>query len=700
MATSTAGLQIVLSAEVDRAIAALNGVEQAFHDMGEEAERALQDAQGAIQDLGRGNVSIRRLEAALRAFRAASVNTTDINALQEYNRNIQLLETEIHRLSNLGRDANNNLPGAGNGANRAATSLQNLGRVASDAPFGFIAIQNNLDPLIDSFRRLSLETGSAQGAFRALGSALLGSAGIALGFTLISSAITTVIQKYGSLGKAFEAWFGQLSAIEKAQRALTEATIKGAQAAQDELTHLGSLMRATQNVNIPLSERNKIVDELQRLYPTYFKNLSNEAILAGNAASAYETLRQSIIAAAKAKALEDLVAEQTKQIAKAEIEQSQAIQKRVAAQEKLNKLRKEASFIDEVLQPFSGLIPSDLNQANQQVFNLGRTIAKTADQISESQKQVDAINQVFDRLIETAPSASEALGITAETAKSTGKSISDIIKELQNDLKGLDAAFLATGGSLRDLTEDKIKKYGQTLAELSKRGLSADNPIFQNVLRDVQSLQNVLSRPVVARIPITIEPLPAADNANVIAKVMDGVEAQFAPQLNTFTKTVNALIQTTLVDGVGSIADALGTALAGGDFGGILQAFAGVISSFLTSLGKTLIVNGLAIEAFKKSLQTLQGIPAIIAGGALIAAAAAFRSLAGKGVNRFATGGIAVGEQLAIVGDNPSGREAIIPEEMWGEIGGMGDMELTTKISGSDLLILVKRADREQKRFN
>ena len=40
------------------------------------------------------------------------------------------------------------------GSDQAAFALTNLGRVAQDAPFGFVGIQNNLNPLLESFQRL------------------------------------------------------------------------------------------------------------------------------------------------------------------------------------------------------------------------------------------------------------------------------------------------------------------------------------------------------------------------------------------------------------------------------------------------------------------------------------------------------------------------------------------------------------------
>jgi hypothetical protein len=75
------------------------------------------------------------------------------------------------------------------GANQAAAAMTNVGRVAQDLPFGFIGIQNNLNPLLESFQRLRAETGSNSSALRALGSSLIGAGGIGLALSVVSSAI-------------------------------------------------------------------------------------------------------------------------------------------------------------------------------------------------------------------------------------------------------------------------------------------------------------------------------------------------------------------------------------------------------------------------------------------------------------------------------------------------------------------------------
>ena len=50
----------------------------------------------------------------------------------------------------------------------ATQSLVNLSRIAQDAPYGFIGIANNLNPLLESFQRLGEKTKQSGGAFKEL----------------------------------------------------------------------------------------------------------------------------------------------------------------------------------------------------------------------------------------------------------------------------------------------------------------------------------------------------------------------------------------------------------------------------------------------------------------------------------------------------------------------------------------------------
>jgi len=73
-------------------------------------------------------------------------------------------------------------------SNAATQSLLNLSRVAQDAPFGFIGIANNLNPLLESFQRLKVSAKEAGTSVKsALVGALTGPAGIGLALGVGSS---------------------------------------------------------------------------------------------------------------------------------------------------------------------------------------------------------------------------------------------------------------------------------------------------------------------------------------------------------------------------------------------------------------------------------------------------------------------------------------------------------------------------------
>ena len=144
--------------------------------------------------------------------------------------------------------------------------------------------------------------------------------------------------------------------------------------------------------------------------------------------------------------------------------------------------------------------------------------------------------------------------------------------------------------------------------------------------------------------------------------------------------------------------------IAGNAFAGVLDALGGI----LLQVGKQAIATGAAIKAIKEALKTLNPAVAIAAGVALIALAGAIKGNLAKsaegigGVPKLARGGIAVGEQLAIIGDNPSGKEAIIPFERMGEFMSMAQgnshTSVTGRLQGMDLLLSNQRAELARNR--
>lgn len=111
-----------------------------------------------------------------------------------------------------------------------------------------------------------------------------------------------------NLGKANK----ELSETQKLQQAVNTSHREGGKAASEESAKLKILYTVSQDSSKSMKERNKAVDELQKMYPSYFGKLTNETILAGKAASAYDDLTKAIIRKGQAQAAEDIVADYSK----------------------------------------------------------------------------------------------------------------------------------------------------------------------------------------------------------------------------------------------------------------------------------------------------------------------------------------------------------------------------------------------------
>ncbi|WP_303913065.1 hypothetical protein [Bacteroides mediterraneensis] len=105
----------------------------------------------------------------------------------------------------------------------------------------------------------------------------------------------------------------ELIDTQKIQNELNKVQVEGGKSAAEEAAKLKILYEASLDTSKSMKERNKAVDELQKMYPSYFGKLSNEEILAGKASDAYDRLTKSIISSAKARAaMNKMVDEQGK----------------------------------------------------------------------------------------------------------------------------------------------------------------------------------------------------------------------------------------------------------------------------------------------------------------------------------------------------------------------------------------------------
>lgn len=228
--------------------------------------------------------------------------------------------------------------------------------------------------------------------------------------TGLVTAITLIVVFY----KDFANWMKtisngkkELSDVQKMQEALSKSQLEGSKAALDESNKLRILYNATQDTSKSLNERNKAVDELQKKYPSYFGQLSNEEVLAGKASDAYDRLTQSIISSARARAAMNRMVEEQSKVLDNEQKINDAYTRLTEAQNNYN--TKKAIYDKGLEEGFGSATAKidaryDVTMADVAVKKIEKEIAGYRKSIYESNKLVKELEkniQADDIITET-----------------------------------------------------------------------------------------------------------------------------------------------------------------------------------------------------------------------------------------------------------------------------------------------------------
>lgn len=200
--------------------------------------------------------------------------------------------------------------------NGLSFSVQQVARelpsLAVNANTFFLAISNNLPILVDEIAKARKEYAAFKAEIAAgnkdvkavapvwkqLTKSLISwQTALVVGLTLLSVYGKDIINWINTLSRSSDAVDGMIVRMQNLSKVMKD----GAKQSAAERVELDILYKATQDHTRSLKERNDAADELQRKYPQYFGNLSNEAILAGNAATAYKSLTDNILKAAQAR---------------------------------------------------------------------------------------------------------------------------------------------------------------------------------------------------------------------------------------------------------------------------------------------------------------------------------------------------------------------------------------------------------------
>lgn len=271
-------------------------------------ENASKKAAGAVSGLTKATSMSK---AQIEAWDAAARR----NTMEQYGNDVKRAANNVNNLS----QAQRKLTGTTQGLTTGFRSANNVGiefsRIIQDAPYGIIGVGNNITQLTQSFASLRAQSTSTGAALKTAFTSMFSGANLlVLGVSLATTAWTLYSQSANKARKETEELDNGTKRYIDTLEGVARAQADGQQSAEKDLTNLRLLYEATQNLTLPMESRRKAAQQLIDQYPKQFQGLSQEAILAGQAASAYDRLSQSILATAAAMASVDRIRENSNKI--------------------------------------------------------------------------------------------------------------------------------------------------------------------------------------------------------------------------------------------------------------------------------------------------------------------------------------------------------------------------------------------------
>lgn len=363
----------------------------------------------------------------------------------------------------------------------------------------FLAISNNLPTFIDELKKargeyelLKKSGQTATPVFKQVLSSLLSwQTALVVGTTLLSSYGGEIAKWVGSLFDARK----EIDYLKQLQEDLNKAQKEGVKNAQDEAVKLDILYRAAVNLNKPMGERKKAVEELKKQYPSYFKNISDENILAGKAADSYQRLSNAILASAKARAVQDRLVEQAKQKLDLEDQLAEKEEKRA----KLESARDQMKAQYESSQGAAMDTARDMyGKLNKQVEDLDKEIGPLLNQLYQvdkaSRDMANSIN-IGDVTFNphSADKASDDLAQYMENLrnKMADLSVSLIEDEHQRNLAAIEKEYKDQIAVIKGYSEEE-DKYREQLVQERLQKIQEENDRYANAEVEVQIRQKEL----------------------------------------------------------------------------------------------------------------------------------------------------------------------------------------------------------------
>lgn len=550
------------------------------------------------------------------------------------------------------------------GSKGATQTLIGFNRVVQDAPFGIIGIANNIDPLLESFGRLKASTGSVGGALKALGGAFLGPSGILFLVSAASSLAIVAVQKYGSLGNAFDVLTGRTKALTEEQKKFREEQQQTQESIFKQRIETEQLVKVARGDIGSKAEQEAALRKLNSAIPDYIGVLNQQNIKTSEGI----TIIDKYVNALEKQAIAELLVNRVASLSVKRLDEEQRTRERLT-----DNLKRQAD------------IRAQLDSVENQRGDAG-AISRAAlrTQLIETQKGFEEIIEAFE---------SGRKGINSE--------IDRLRKEIDKNTVIIDPS--------KDTKEDKdnFKKYLQKLIkdyELTARATPTKVELPMEIVAlpsgieiatgRVQRLSSELNSQVNTILATTARPLEYKPKV-IVKPDIDNKE------LEKEIEGLNSAFKSAIEGAVSGIGESIGESLAKGQdaIRSLAAGFMGAIGGLIQAIGKALIQYGTAKAGLDKVVEagfSLPGVAAIAIG----AAAVALGALVKNAFPKFANGGIVTGPTIGMIGEGGQ-PEVILPLSKINQFldgGGSGVGRLEAVVSGDSLRFILERNKRKQSR--
>jgi citrate lyase gamma subunit len=703
----------------EKSATGLNKIGQSIESAGDAAAKGAKD----FQKLGQVPISeLKGLDAQLKKVKATLASGFKIS----------LQPQEITKLSNETKNLAANTSKLKSNASGASGTLTDLTRVVQDMPFGFIGIQNNLGPLLDSFGRLKRESGSTGSAIKSLASSMMGAGGIGFAFAAVSALVTSAIQKYGSVNAAVQALFGNTNALAQAQKQLNESYAQSTASVAGETAKLKALSAIVQDETRSRTSRLNALKELQKEYPGVFSNYDLEKKGIVGIKKATDDLSASLVRRSKIAGAQALITKLTEK----QLEDS------------LKSMSESASFGDEVKAAFQSIL-GVFNQSTFAAEQAARAnvlgFKRQGKEATETQKQIDLVTESLNKLLSTSSEQGDfeinatvkgldkqdaqlkSLKAELEVLKSQYEKINklraagvlpkfreddaeQISKQILDVLQKIDAREveiklkpkLEIDPELNDLEIDKIEADANKRLAFTK--MQAPLSLIVDTKGVISQVQQAANE-ALTKAGVQEFQSPAAV-LNVDPKAFETTHKKFEEAGKQSAAAYNEGIRAELGKSIGEVlagsveaafvtlGEGLAAVFSGGGLAKAAEGFLDLIGGVLQEVGKQIILASALVQSLKKALLSLFTNPAasLAVGVGLIALGGILKSIKLDKPTKFAEGGIVTGPTVGMVGE--AGPEMIIPlsraNQFLDNNEGRGFVA-ETAIRGRDLMLMIRR---------